>query len=126
MVLTMITKMFILQLTAPNKDFVYVLGNFNDYKRDASSLMKINPNNNKFWIKLSGLKEDFDYWYQYEVYSKSPVNDSPTVVKVADPFSNVILSKYDDSQISSNSYSNLLIFQKIKMGNSLFRKFMEQ
>ena len=82
--------------------------------------MKINPNNNKFLIKLLGLKEDFDYWYQYEVYSKSPVNDSPTVVKVADPFSNVILSKYDDSQISSNSYSTFLIFQKIKMGNSLF------
>ena len=44
-----------LQLTAPNKDFVYVLGNFNDYKRDDNSLMKINPNNNKFWIEINGL-----------------------------------------------------------------------
>ena len=109
-----------LQLTAPNKDFVYVLGNFNDYEKDANSLMKINPNNNKFWIKLSGLSEGFDYWYQYEVYSKSPVNDSPTVVKVADPFSNVILSMYDDSQIPSNSYSSLPDFPKNQDGEFTF------
>jgi 1,4-alpha-glucan branching enzyme len=96
-----------LQLTAPNKDFVYVLGNFNDYKRDDNSLMKINPNNNKFWIEINGLITGSDYWYQYEVFSKSPVSDSPTFVKVADPFSNVILSKYDDFEIPTSSYTDL-------------------
>ncbi|MDG2475740.1 MAG: alpha-amylase family glycosyl hydrolase, partial [Flavobacteriaceae bacterium] len=105
-----------LQLTAPNKDFVYVLGNFNDYKRDDNSLMKINPNNNKFWIEINGLTTGSNYWYQYEVFSKSPASDSPTFVKVADPFSNVILSKYDDFEISTSSYTDLPNFPENQEG----------
>ena len=105
-----------LQLTAPNKDFVYVLGNFNDYKRDDNSLMKINPNNNKFWIEINGLITGSDYWYQYEVFSKSPVSNSPTFVKVADPFSNLVLSSYDDDGISENSYLDLPKFPENQNG----------
>jgi len=96
-----------LQLTAPNKDFVYVIGNFNSYAKNENSLMKINPENNKFWIKLNELNEATNYWYQYEVYSKSPVSGSQSIIKVADPFSDLILSSYDDSAISSSSYPNL-------------------
>ena len=48
-----------LQLNAPKKDFVYVLGNFNDYVKDKKSLMNINPSNNKFWFEISDLNENF-------------------------------------------------------------------
>ena len=44
-----------LQLNAPNKDFVYVLGNFNQYENNNESLMNINPSNNKFWIEIGSL-----------------------------------------------------------------------
>jgi glycosidase len=113
------SKLF-LQLNAPKKDFIYVLGNFNNYVRDTNSLMKFNPSNNKFWIEINNLKENENYWYQYEVFAKSPVSDSPTVIKVADPFSNVILSSYDDSEIPENSYPNLPIFPNNQKGEFTF------
>ena len=82
--------------------------------------MKFNPSNNKFWIEINNLKENENYWYQYEVFAKSPVSDSPTVIKVADPFSNVILSSYDDSEIPENSYPNLPIFPNNQKGEFTF------
>ena len=105
-----------LQLNAPKKDFIYVLGNFNEYAKDTNSLMNINPNNNKFWIEINDLQENENYWYQYEVYSKSPVSDSPTVVKVADPFSNLVISSYDDNEIPENSFPNLPKFPENQIG----------
>ena len=63
-----------LQLNAPNKDFIYVLGNFNQYIKSNESLMNVNPLNNKFWIEINDLNENENYWYQYEVFSKSPVS----------------------------------------------------
>ena len=105
-----------LQLNAPNKDFVYVLGNFNQYIKNKESLMNINPSNNKFWIEINDLQENENYWYQYEVYSKSPVSGSPTLVKVADPFSNVIISSYDDTEIPVDSYPDLPKFPENQKG----------
>ena len=47
-----------LQLTAPNKDFVYVIGNFNDYKEEEEFMMKKYPDSDKFWLELKGLNAD--------------------------------------------------------------------
>jgi len=109
-----------LQLNAPNKDFVYVLGNFNQYENNNESLMNINPSNNKFWIEINGLQENENYWYQYEVFSKSPVSGSPTVVKVADPFSNLVISSYDDNDVSENSFPDLPKFPENQIGEFTF------
>ena len=67
------------------------------------------------------------YWRYYcwnlvlvyrPVYSskKSPVSDSPTVVKVADPFSNLVISSYDDNEIPENSFPNLPKFPENQIG----------
>ena len=84
--------------------------------------MNVNPLNNKFWIEINDLNENENYWYQYEVFSKSPVSGSPTVVKVADPFSNVIISSYDDTNISLDSYPNLPKFPKNQKWRIYFDK----
>ena len=87
---------------------------------DNESLMNINPSNNKFWIEINDLQENENYWYQYEVFSKSPVSGSPTVVKVADPFSNLVISSYDDNEISENSFPNLPKFPENQIGEFTF------
>ena len=80
-----------LQLTNSNKDFVYVIGNFNDYKEEEEFMMKKYPDSDKFWLELKGLNSDEYYYYQYSVYDK-PITNSPSNVKVADPYSELVLS----------------------------------
>lgn len=95
----------ILVLDAPYKDFVYVAGSFNKYHPDVNYAMKKDPATGKFWLSLSGLSsiETYQYW----VVDKTPIANSPSVVKTADPFSTLVLSPFDDSYISSQMDPNL-------------------
>lgn len=98
----------ILVLNAPNKDFVYVAGSFNNWSPDSNHLMNIDPTrNNKFWIRISGLTAGQVETYQYWVVEETPVQGSPQIVKTADPFSTLVLSPFDDPEIPSSSYPNL-------------------
>ena len=96
-----------LQLTAPNKDFVYVIGNFNDYKEEEEFMMKKHPDSDKFWIELKGLNAEEYYYYQYSVYDKNPITNSPSNIKVADPYSELVLSPFDDPYIPTTSFENI-------------------
>ena len=98
----------LLMLYAGNKDFVYVAGSFNNWQPDASYAMKQDyTRNNKFWIELTGLTPDQIETYQYWVVDKTPLTDSPILVKTADPYSTLVLSPFDDPYIPSSSYPNL-------------------
>ncbi|MEP3838101.1 MAG: alpha-amylase family glycosyl hydrolase [Algibacter sp.] len=97
-----------LVLYAPGKDFVYVAGSFNNWQPDASYAMKRDPSrNNKFWITLSGLTEMQIETYQYWVVDKTPIANSPALVKIADPYSTLVLSPFDDPYIPTTTYPNL-------------------
>ena len=95
-----------LVVTAPGKDYVFVAGSFNNYTPGAS-VMKKDPTSDKFWIELTGLTPGNVETYQYWVYDETPVADSPTLVKTADPFSTLVLSPFDDPFIPSSSYPNI-------------------
>jgi len=98
----------ILVINAPEKDFVYVAGSFNNWNPDGTYAMNIDPTrDNKFWISLDGLTPGQIETYQYWVVDQTPVNGSPKVVKTADPFSTLVLSPFDDPGIPTNSYPNL-------------------
>jgi 1,4-alpha-glucan branching enzyme len=98
----------VLVLYATGKDFVYLTGSFNNYKPTLAYAMKKDPTrNNKFWLELSGLTPGQIETYQYWVVDKTPVANSPTLVKVADPYSTLVLSPFDDGFISDVSYPNL-------------------
>ena len=56
-----------LVLYAPLKTFVYLLGDFNNWQKDANYLLKKDSAKNRFWIELSGLKPQFDHMFQYLV-----------------------------------------------------------
>src|SRR5690606_25464189 len=62
---------------------------------------------NKFWITLTGLTPGQIETYQYWVVDKTPIANSPVLVKTADPYSTLVLSPYDDPWIPSSSYPNL-------------------
>ncbi|MCJ7933787.1 MAG: alpha-amylase family glycosyl hydrolase [Chryseobacterium sp.] len=91
-----------LALYAPHKNFVHVIGSFNNWAVDDAYLMKRDTANpDLYWIELNGLTPQQLYSFQYRT------ND---LKKVADPYSPQILSSYDDPWISASTYPNLPVF----------------
>jgi glycosidase len=96
-----------LVLEAPGKDYVYVAGSFNNWQPTSSYAMKKDPTNGKFWLELNNLTSGTEYLYQYWVVDTTPIANSPSMVKIADPCSTLVLSSYDDPYIPSGSYPNI-------------------
>ena len=96
-----------LVLDAPLKDFVYVAGSFNNWQPNANYAMKKDPSSTKFWLELTGLTSGQTETYQYWVVKQSPIANSPSLVKTADPYSTLVLSPFDDPWIPASSYPNL-------------------
>ncbi|RNC87702.1 MAG: T9SS C-terminal target domain-containing protein [Winogradskyella sp.] len=100
-----------LVIDAPNKDYIYVAGSFNDdsYQPKFSDAMlrDSNANSDKFFIELTGLTPGEVYTYQYWVVDETPISGSPSLVKTADPYSTLVLSPFDDPFIPAATYPNL-------------------
>ncbi len=96
-----------LVLNAPGKDFVYVAGSFNGYEPEVSDAMKYDTTRNKFWLTLTGLTSQQIETYQYWVVDKTPIANSPELVKTADPYSTLVLSPFDDPFIPASTYPSL-------------------
>lgn len=96
-----------LVIDAPNKDFVYVAGSFNNWEPTSANAMKKDPSSSKFWVELTGLTPGQIETYQYWVGRLSPISGSPKLVKTADPYSTLVLSPFDDPWISATTYPNL-------------------
>jgi 1,4-alpha-glucan branching enzyme len=77
-------------LTAPQKENVYLLGDFNDFKMNPTYAMKRTPDGKTYWLTLSELDFSKDYLYQFLI-------DSTT--KVADPYATLILDPQHDNQM---------------------------
>jgi len=96
-----------LVIDAPLKDFIYVAGSFNNWKPTTDYAMKKDPSTGKFWYQITGLTSVEIYTYQYWVFDTSPLTDSPSLVKTADPFSTLVLSPFDDPYIPTDSYPDM-------------------
>lgn len=99
-----------LVLDAPLKDFVYVAGSFNNWQPTAAYAMKKDPTSGKFWLELTGLVSGVNNTYQYWVVDATPLANSPSLVKTADPYSTLVLSPFDDPYIPAASYPNMPIY----------------
>jgi glycosidase len=88
----------ILVLYAPMKEFVYLIGDFNDWQKNDNYLLKKDSAKNRFWIELAGLTPEFDHKYQYLVDG---------TMRIADPYSTVILDESNDQFIDAVTYPNL-------------------
>ncbi|SHL47944.1 alpha-amylase family glycosyl hydrolase [Flavobacterium saccharophilum] len=99
-----------LVLDAPLKDFVYVAGSFNNWQPSSAYAMKKDPTSGKFWLELTGLVSGENNTYQYWVVDATPLANSPSMVKTADPYSTLVLSPYDDAGIPAASYPNIPVY----------------
>ena len=69
---------------APKKSFVYLIGDFNDWKIDIKYLMNKTPNGEHYWLNINNLEKGKEYAFQYLIDGKIAVGD-PFCEKILDP-----------------------------------------
>ncbi|NNC82714.1 MAG: alpha-amylase [Flavobacteriales bacterium] len=85
----------LLQFHAPEKDYVYVIGDFNDWIADEDYFMLQADDGETWWLQIDGLTPGQRVAYQYWVDGE---------IKVADPCSPLILDPNNDNWIPSMNY----------------------
>lgn len=81
-----------LQLFAPGKQDVFVIGNFNNWAPTPATRMNRSEDGSTFWINLSNLPENIDVIFQYLVDFD---------IRVADPYSELVLDPNHDPFIGN-------------------------
>ena len=89
----------ILQLFAPYKSYVYVLGDFNNWEFDPNYQMNKTPDGNRYWIRINGLQKGTEYGFQYCI--------DDVQLRVADIYADKILDPFNDKWINNLTYPNL-------------------
>lgn len=89
-----------LQLRAPYKDFIYVLGDFNNWAYLPEYKMNKTPDGQYFWLEINNLDPTREYRFQYAIDWDG--------IRVADPYCEKVLDPWNDPWISPTVYPNLL------------------
>ncbi|NDV68966.1 alpha-amylase family glycosyl hydrolase [Dysgonomonas sp. 25] len=84
-------------LFAPNKGTVHLIGDFNNWA--VSDKYKMTKDGDRFWIKIGGLQSNKEYVCQYLIDSK---------IRIADPYANKISDPWNDGEITSDIYPDLI------------------
>ncbi|MBL7993103.1 MAG: hypothetical protein JNN25_16825, partial [Candidatus Kapabacteria bacterium] len=92
----------VLVLFAPNKQFIYTIGDFNNWQPTASGLMNRTPDGQRYWVRLTGLTPRKEYGFQYIIDGSTRTPD-PYVEKILDPSN-------DPEIIRENRYPNLMTY----------------
>lgn len=87
-----------LVLYAPNKQVVYVLGNFNNWLPDPAYQMRRSADGATWWFELSNLKAGEYVPFQYLVDG---------TLRIADPLSELVLDPFNDGFIPAVTFPNL-------------------
>lgn len=87
-----------LVLRAPGKQNVFVFGTFSDYALSTDYQMNRTADGEYFWLNLTGLSPDVNYFYQYLIDGTDTY---------ADPLSTLILDPQNDGAISEETFPNL-------------------
>ncbi|NOZ46127.1 MAG: T9SS type A sorting domain-containing protein [Chlorobi bacterium] len=93
-----------LVLYAPDKEFVYALGDYSDWllytqNPDKSYMMKQSTDGKRYWITIDGLEAGKEYIYQYYIDGE---------LKIADPYTDKTSDPNMDKYISNSIYPNLI------------------
>ncbi|WP_372947996.1 alpha-amylase family glycosyl hydrolase [Mariniphaga sp.] len=92
-----------LVLYAPFKEFVFALGDFNNWEPQNEYQMK--NDGDYFWLEISGLENGKEYAFQYFIDGE---------IRVADPYTEKILDPWNDQYISDETYPGLLAYPEGK------------
>lgn len=88
----------VLSLFAPDKNFVYVIGDFNNWEVDPTYRMNVTPSGDRYWVEISGLTPKEEYAYQYLIDGN---------LTVGDPYCDKVLDPWNDPFIDDETYPNL-------------------
>ncbi|MFM9423391.1 MAG: hypothetical protein RIR06_1852 [Bacteroidota bacterium] len=89
-----------LQLYAPNKDYVFVVGDFNNWELNLNYLMNRTPDGSTYWLDIPNLQSGVEYRFQYHIDAEG--------MRVADVYADKILDYWNDPWISETTYPNLI------------------
>ncbi len=92
-----------LVLWAPLKEFVFVLGDFNDWK--ATNEFQMKKDGDFFWLDIPNLEEGKEYVFQYLIDGE---------IKIADPYTEKIVDPWSDKYIEDEVYPNLIQYPEGK------------
>ena len=100
-----------------NHKYCYVVGDFNDWKRDSSSAMKRDNIKGVWWLTLDGFDPDKEYRFQYRA-GKADGSE----LFLSDPYTEIVYDQWNDQYISSSTYPDLPSFpQEAKALVSAFK-----
>jgi 1,4-alpha-glucan branching enzyme len=88
----------IVTLFAPEKQSIYVVGDFNNWQPATDQFMKKTPDGKTWWVQIDHLDAQKAYGYQFVVDGK---------IKVADPYAEVQLDPDNDPSIAAANYPNI-------------------
>jgi hypothetical protein len=86
----------ILQLFAPGKSHVLLVGDMTNWALEADYLMQHDEASDRFWIQLDGLNATTPYRYQFHVM--------PDNARYADPYATLQLDFWNDPWIPNSTY----------------------
>ncbi|MDR1984828.1 MAG: alpha-amylase [Prevotellaceae bacterium] len=84
-------------LFAPQKESVYLLGDFNNWTATADYKMK--KDGDRFWIKIGNLDKNNEYVCQYLIDNR---------IRIADPYATKISDPWNDKDIPAAIYPDLI------------------
>ncbi len=91
-------KSAIFNLYAPDKKSVYLIGSFNQWEKKSEYKLTATSDSTRWWIQIDDLDPQKTYTYQYLIDG---------TLKVADPYSHLILDPVHDQDIPANVYPNI-------------------
>jgi len=97
------TVTLVLQDPNASKQFVFVIGDFNNWQVSDQGYMKRNANGTEFWITITGLTQGKEYAFQYYIDGE---------LKIADPYADKILDPWNDQYIPTTTYPNLKAYPR--------------
>lgn len=96
------TTSALLQVYAPGKDQIFVVGDFNDWLIDLDYQMHQSTDGNTFWIEIENLIPQQEYRFHYHIF--------PDNIRVGDAYAEKFLDKWNDGWIPESTYPDLLPF----------------
>jgi len=92
-------QLVVLSLFAPYKEYIYVIGDFNNWDIDEAYYMKRTPDGMRYWIEIDGLEPGKEYVYQYFIDGK---------IRVGDPYADKTSDPWNDQYIPESTYPGLI------------------
>jgi len=91
----------VLSILAPEKEYIFVIGDFNNWEIENEYEMKITPDGLRYWVELANLEANKEYVFQYLIDG---------TIKIGDPYADKVSDPWNDQYISDATYPNLISY----------------